>query len=181
MDAYSLLRTLGALATVLGLLAGALWVVRRYGLTIPTRTGGGVRRLEVLDRSMVDGRRSVALIRRDGREHLVLLAPEGNLVIETGIIRDELDYAAEAVRIEAQREAAEATRAQNEAMRESFVAMVDKARSGAQPMLEQLRECVSPALVQVKERVSPALVQVKERVSPALVQVRARALGGVRG
>lgn len=130
MDAYSLLRTLGALATVLGMLAGALWLVRRYNIRLPGGSSGGPsRRLEIVERAALDGRRSVALLRRDGREHLILLAPEGNLMIETGIIRDEIDRAADAVRLEAEREAEAAAKAEAEAMRESFVAMVDKARA----------------------------------------------------
>ncbi|MGN6374329.1 MAG: flagellar biosynthetic protein FliO [Sphingomonas sp.] len=81
----SLMRTIGALALVLGMLAGALWLVRRYDLKLPGRVGGGgtrTRRLELVERLAVDQRRAVALIRRDDTEHLILLAPEGNLVIE---------------------------------------------------------------------------------------------------
>lgn len=93
MDFLSLLRTLGALATVLGLLAGALWLVRRYDIKLPggmmggLMGGGQVRRIELVERLAVDARRSVALIRRDNKEHLVLIAPEGLLMLESGIIR----------------------------------------------------------------------------------------------
>jgi flagellar protein FliO/FliZ len=85
MDFLSLLRMVGGLATVLGLLAGALWVVRRYDLKLPDRflSGGDSKRLAVIERLPIDGRRSVALIRRDDREHLVLIAPEGLLMIES--------------------------------------------------------------------------------------------------
>lgn len=148
MDAYSLLRTLGALAVVLGLLAGALWTVRRYDIGLPGRVsnGGGTRRIEIIERTTLDGRRSVALLRRDGREHLILLSPEGNVMLEAGIIRDEIDHAAEAARLETQREAAETSRAEAEAFRESFAAMVEKTRTSvkdslkaAQPVLQQVR------------------------------------------
>jgi len=131
VDAYSLLRTLGGLAIVLGMLAGALWIVRRYNIRLPGGTAGAPsRRLEVVERTALDGRRSVALLRRDGREHLILLAPEGNLMLETGIVRDDIDHAAEAARLKAEREAAALAKAEAEAMRESFVAMVDRARAG---------------------------------------------------
>lgn len=86
-DGFALIRTLGALLTVLGLLAGALWAVRRYGLVLP---GAGLaradKRLAVVERLSLDPRRSLALLRRDGVEHLVLLAPEGHLVIESSIV-----------------------------------------------------------------------------------------------
>jgi len=89
MDLLSLLRTLGGLGVVLGLLAGALWAVRRYDIKLPGRVGGGAaRRLDVVERLAIDGKRSVALIRRDGCEHLVLLDPAGAVVIEGGIGRD---------------------------------------------------------------------------------------------
>lgn len=81
-----LLRSLGALLTVLGLLAGALWAVRRFNLVLPGSGDHSVRRLAVIERLGLDPRRSLALVRRDDVEHLVLLAPEGHLVIETRII-----------------------------------------------------------------------------------------------
>lgn len=92
MGFLPLLRTLGGLGIVLGLLAGALWVVRRYDIRLPGRVGGGaVRRLELVERLAVDNRRTVALIRRDGREHLILLDPAGASVIEAGIERDRAE------------------------------------------------------------------------------------------
>ena len=83
MDYVLLLRTLGGLLAVLGLLAGGLWVVRRYGLTLPgVSMGGAERRLSVVERLSLDQRRSLALVSVDGREHLILLAPEGSLLVE---------------------------------------------------------------------------------------------------
>lgn len=84
MDILSVLRTLGALAIVLGMLGGALWVVRRYDIRLPVRfmAGPQERRLAVVERLALDGRRSVALIRCGEREHAVLIAPEGLLVLE---------------------------------------------------------------------------------------------------
>ncbi|MHA6721123.1 hypothetical protein ACX40Y_16950 [Sphingomonas sp. RS6] len=87
MDLLSMLRTLGALSLVLGMLAGALWTVKRYDLKLPGRiSGGGRKRVELVERLAVDGKRSVALIRRDGCEHLILIGPEGHATIETGIV-----------------------------------------------------------------------------------------------
>ncbi|MBR0550952.1 FliO/MopB family protein [Stakelama marina] len=84
MEALAIIRTLGALTIVLGLLAGALWVVRRYDLRLPGRVGGhSGRRLELVERLGIDQRRSAVLLRRDGREHLIILSPEGHLMVET--------------------------------------------------------------------------------------------------
>ena len=86
MDPLALLRTLGALGIVLGLLAGALWGVRRFDIKLPGRIGAhDGRRLAIVERLAIDAKRSVALIRRDDIEHLVLLSPEGVLVIDTPI------------------------------------------------------------------------------------------------
>ncbi|WP_426257529.1 flagellar biosynthetic protein FliO [Sphingomonas sp. DC1600-2] len=87
MDVLSLLRTMGALGVVLGLLGGALWVVRRYNIALPGRvTLGRGRRLEVVERVTLDGKRSLALVRRDGCEHLILIGPDGQMVVESGIL-----------------------------------------------------------------------------------------------
>ncbi|MES2022911.1 MAG: flagellar biosynthetic protein FliO [Pseudomonadota bacterium] len=87
MDVLSLLRTMGALGVVLGLLGGALWVVRRYNISLPGRvTLGRGRRLEVVERVTLDGKRSLALVRRDGCEHLILIGPDGQMVVESGIL-----------------------------------------------------------------------------------------------
>ena len=90
MDFLTLLRTFAALAVTLGLLVGALWVVRRYDLKLPAGLIGGLgaagdRRIQLVERLPLDTRRSVALIRRDDIEHLVLIGPEGAVVIESGI------------------------------------------------------------------------------------------------
>ncbi len=94
MDFFSFVRTLGALAFVLGLLVAGLWLVRRYDLRLPTelfpRLGAGLgrpqreRRLELVERLALDTRRALVLVRRDGVEFTLLLAPEGLQVLEPG-------------------------------------------------------------------------------------------------
>lgn len=84
MTVLALLRMFGALAMVLGLLAGGLWAVRRFDIRLPGRLGAGgapEKRLEVVERLTVDQKRSLLLVRRDNVEHLVLMAPEGNVVL----------------------------------------------------------------------------------------------------
>ena len=128
MDLLSLLRTLGALGVVLGLLAGALWAIRRWDIKLPGRVAAGTgRRVELVERLPLDARRSVALIRRDGREHLILLGPEGGVILEAGIVLDERDAEAAEARAAAQAAAATKAEADAAAMRESFAALVEKA------------------------------------------------------
>ncbi|MYL99296.1 flagellar biogenesis protein [Novosphingobium sp. FGD1] len=89
MDALSLLRMLGALGLVLGILVGALWLVRRYDLTLPRewleRLGSSApeRRLQVVERLAIDQRRSVVLLRRDDREFSVMVGPEGVVLLDS--------------------------------------------------------------------------------------------------
>lgn len=88
MDMLSLLRMIGALGVVLGLLAGGLWIVRRYEIRLPQTMLAGFanrtapRRMELVERLAIDPRRSVVLLRKDGCEHMLLVAPEGLLVLD---------------------------------------------------------------------------------------------------
>ncbi|MBB3032492.1 flagellar biosynthetic protein FliO [Alteriqipengyuania lutimaris] len=89
MDAIVLIRTLGALALLLGVLTGALWAVRRFDLRLPgAMVRHPERRLELVERLGIDQRRSAVLIRRDDREHLVIISPEGQIVVETQPCRE---------------------------------------------------------------------------------------------
>lgn len=139
MDMVSLLRTIGGLGTVLGILAGALWIVRRYDLRPPGRAvGARERRLELVETLPVDARRTIVLVRRDGREHLVLIAPEGHLVLETALVRDAVDQAADAARRTARAESA-AARERPGPIRGrpspagTFGLMVERVRAGVGP------------------------------------------------
>lgn len=100
MDILSMLRTLGALGMVLGMLAGALWMVKRYDIKLPGRVSTTSRkRVELVERLSLDPKRSVALIRRDGHEHLVLIGPEGSATLETGIIAPPAEPMPEPVKV----------------------------------------------------------------------------------
>lgn len=95
-----MLRTLGALGMVLGMLAGALWMVKRYDIKLPGRvSASGRKRVELVERLTLDPKRSVALIRRDGREHLVLIGPEGSATLESGIIAPPAEPVPEPVKV----------------------------------------------------------------------------------
>lgn len=128
MELVAVLRMMGGLGVVLGLLAFALWIVRRFDLKLPGRVAGGTeRRVELVERVPLDKRRSVALIRRDGREHLILLTPEGPQVIEAGIVRDAIDLAAGEARAAMEEARHAEARAAAAAARESFGNMVERA------------------------------------------------------
>jgi flagellar protein FliO/FliZ len=77
-----------ALAAVLGLIGLLAFAARRFGLMPGAVAGGGKgRRLGVVEAMPLDGKRRLVLIRRDEREHLIMLSPgDGpDLVIERDI------------------------------------------------------------------------------------------------
>lgn len=87
MDAESYLRFALALVFVLALIGLLAWLARRLGLGIP---GHGIRqqknrRLGLVEVMALDPRRRLVLVRRDGVEHLLVLGPTGETVVETGI------------------------------------------------------------------------------------------------
>lgn len=82
-------RTAFALLFVLGLI-GVLYVLarqygaQRLGLSIGRggRTGG---RLAIVEARALSARHRLVLVRRDDVEHLLLIGPERDLVVESGI------------------------------------------------------------------------------------------------
>lgn len=76
-----------ALAFVLALIAALAWAVKRFGVfahAMPSR--GGKRRVSVVESTAIDPKRRLVLVRRDDREHLLLLGPASDTVVETGIV-----------------------------------------------------------------------------------------------
>lgn len=129
MTILALLRMFGALGLVLALLAGALWAVRRFDIRLPGRLGGAAapdKRLEVVERLTVDPKRSLLLVRRDNVEHLVLMAPEGNVVLH------EARTDAPALRLIESPASQPAIAAPVESVPVAMTPMFDAARDGSQ-------------------------------------------------
>lgn len=87
-DTY--LRFLLALLLVLGLIVLLAWFLRRFGF------GGAMqpnakRRLQVVETAAIGPRHRLLLVRRDRTEHLLLLGPGGDTVVERGITRPQFD------------------------------------------------------------------------------------------
>lgn len=96
MEPVDYLRFVAALLFVLALIGLIGWAVRRGGLAGGLvrglslgRAGADARRLDVIEARAIDARRRLVLVRRDGVEHLLLLAPSGDTVVETGIVPPE--------------------------------------------------------------------------------------------
>jgi flagellar protein FliO/FliZ len=76
-----------AFLLVLGLIALAAWTLRRFGpggLGMSLGRSAHGRRLSVVESLPLDPRHRLVLVRRDDREHLLLLGT-GETVVESGI------------------------------------------------------------------------------------------------
>ncbi len=84
LDAY--LRFVFALVFVISLIGVLAFAMKRYG---PggrmMRKVGGRRRLSVVEMTPLDGKRRLVLVRRDDREHLLVVGATGETVVERGI------------------------------------------------------------------------------------------------
>jgi flagellar protein FliO/FliZ len=87
-DTY--LRFVLALLLVLGLIAIMAWLLRRFGFGGALR-GGTQRRVQIIETTSLGPRHRLILIRRDRVEHLLLLGPQGDVVVERGIERHDFD------------------------------------------------------------------------------------------
>jgi flagellar protein FliO/FliZ len=87
IDGWTLLRFAGALVFVLALIGVVSWAARRYLTIAGTTALAGKRRLAVVESVMVDGKSRLVLVRRDEREHLLMIGPTSTAVVETNITR----------------------------------------------------------------------------------------------
>ena len=87
MDLAEYLRFFLALGFVLVLIAILAALVRRSGLgdRLAVAKTSGERRLDLIEVRPVDAKRKLVLLRRDDREHLVLLGNSQDLLIESDI------------------------------------------------------------------------------------------------
>ena len=84
MDLIDFARYLGALMLVLALVGFAALAARRFGVP-GIMSANATRRLAVVETLMLDARHKLFILRRDDKEHLVLVGPEGTSVVESGI------------------------------------------------------------------------------------------------
>ena len=90
MDFFDLIRATAALAVTLGLLLGAAWLARRYGLMQGQMPGISKGRLKLVEQLWLDaGRTRAILIRCDDQEHLVLVSPTGASTISSKAVNPE--------------------------------------------------------------------------------------------
>ncbi len=93
MDGY--LRFVLALIFVIALIGVFAVIFRRLGFGFPTNAmrPADERRIGVVEISPLDSRRKLVLVRRDDVEHLLVVSPTTEVVIERNI-RDGIDFRA---------------------------------------------------------------------------------------
>lgn len=74
-----------ALLFVLCLMGGLAYILKRFGLNGEKILPPSQRRLKVIETLPIDARRRAILLRRDDKEHLVILGPTGETVVESNI------------------------------------------------------------------------------------------------
>ena len=84
-DPTQYLRFVAALIFVLALMGAAVYALRAFGLVQLTGRKPTDRRLSVVESLMIDARRRLLIVRRDDKEHLILLSPTGETVVEGNI------------------------------------------------------------------------------------------------
>ncbi|MBX3505876.1 MAG: flagellar biosynthetic protein FliO [Parvibaculum sp.] len=85
MDFSEIFRFVAALAFIIGLIGLCAMVAKRFGLAPGITSAGANRRVGIVEVRPVDAKHRLLLIRRDGKEHLVLIGGEHPLLIESGI------------------------------------------------------------------------------------------------
>ena len=88
-----------ALVFVLALIGVLAAVARRMGLGYGPAVRGERRRLAVSEVVALDGKRKLVLVRRDSTEHLVILGPNSETLIESAITQPAASFASEVAKV----------------------------------------------------------------------------------
>lgn len=83
-------RAVVALIATLALIGLAAYAARRFGMLQPGAKGK-TRRMSVVESLMLDPRRRLILVKLDGREHLLLLSPAGDVVVTAQEAKAEIE------------------------------------------------------------------------------------------
>jgi flagellar protein FliO/FliZ len=83
-DPTQYLRFAAALIFVLALIGAAVYALRAFGLVSLVQRRPNDRRLSVVESLLLDARRRLVIVRRDDKEHLILLSPSGETLVEGG-------------------------------------------------------------------------------------------------
>jgi flagellar protein FliO/FliZ len=86
VDLLDLSRTLFGLMVVLALIGLCALSARKIGLTAAAAALRRDKRLKIVEALSLDAKRRAVILSCDGREHLLLLGPGGDVVIQTQLV-----------------------------------------------------------------------------------------------
>jgi len=87
VDLLDFARAIFALIATLALIVGVAYGARRLGML--QANPQAPRRLKLTESLMLDPRRRLVIVRCDGREHLLLLSPAGDVVVSEMAAKEE--------------------------------------------------------------------------------------------
>lgn len=86
MESNEVLRFISALIFVVSLMGGLWLILKKMGINGGfTLQQGKKRRLKIVEMLPLDTKHKAVLLRRDDKDHLVILGPNGETVIESSI------------------------------------------------------------------------------------------------
>lgn len=91
MDYQDYLKFFFALMLVLSLMGGLAFVLKRLGYGQTGIISPKNKRLKIVEVLPIDARRKVMIIQRDDTQHLVVLGPSGETIVETNIKKPKDD------------------------------------------------------------------------------------------
>ena len=84
-EGFALMKMIFALLFVLGLMGGLYLILKKLGLSGHVQNAGAKKRLKVVESVPIDPRRRLVIIQRDDVQHLVIVGPNSETVVETDI------------------------------------------------------------------------------------------------
>lgn len=85
LDMGMVVKSFFAFTFVMSLMFLLSWALKRFGFPGKSILPGNKRRLKVIEQMPIDQRRKLVLVRRDDKEHLLVIGPGGETVVESGI------------------------------------------------------------------------------------------------
>lgn len=84
MTSADYLKFIAAFFFVMALMGGLAFILRKINSGLSVQTGLKNRRLKVVETLSLDPRRRAVILRCDQKDHLVILGPNSETVIDTG-------------------------------------------------------------------------------------------------
>jgi len=85
IDFAQILRLLAAMAFVLALMGGLAWMIRKLNLHEKGPKSGKKRRLGIRETLALDSRHRAVILSCDEKEHLVILGPNGETIVDNNL------------------------------------------------------------------------------------------------